>query len=374
MKIVIDARIIYTSTGRYVERLLHHLQAIDHKNEYVVLLLAKDMERWQPQADNFRKVEANFPIYSMSEQTGLRRLLDGLAPDLVHFTMPQQPMLYRGACVTTVHDLTLLDFVNRRQEGAARDLLRNVIKPRVFRWVLAKAVRRSRAVLTPTNYVRDQLIDRYGLSPNRVVTTPEAADELAATPKRPAFVQSGEKFVMYVGNAYPYKNVGLLILAHQMLGRDDMKLVLVGKTDYFYDLLAREAKQKGYKNVVFTGFIPDEELAWLYQHAQLYVFPSLSEGFGLPPLEAMTYGLPVLASDASCIPEVLGGAAAYFNPRKPEELARKLRELLDNAKLRERLSEAGRERLKHFSWRRMAEQTLEMYERAPRLGAARRTQ
>jgi glycosyltransferase involved in cell wall biosynthesis len=363
MKIAIDARIISISTGRYVERLLHHLQKIDHNNEYLVLLLAKDYETWQPSAPNFKKVKADFPIYSIAEQIHLLKLLRRLKPDLVHFTMPNHPVLYWGKHVTTIHDLTLIDYVNKRKEGPLKDIVKNVIKPAIFRGVMWWAATQSTAVITPSKHVREQLIRRFGARGGRVSVTYEAAEPLAAKPEA-ADLGQGDNFIMYCGNAFPYKNLWRLIRAYNLLHRPDLKLVLVGKKEYFYEQLEVRTKARGIEGVVFTGFIPDAQLAYLYKQAKLFVFPSLSEGFGLPPLEAMNYGVPVLAARSSCLPEVMGNGAHYFDPDSTESLVKELEGLLDDDERRTELAQAGSEKVKQYSWERMAELTLSIYERA----------
>jgi glycosyltransferase involved in cell wall biosynthesis len=365
MKIAIDARIIYTSTGRYIERLLHHLQDIDTKNEYLVLLRQADFDRWVPRAANFRKVPADFAPYTVAEQTAFAQLLRRLGPDLVHYAMPNHPITYRGKHITTIHDLTLIDFVNKRREGLLKGIYKHQIKPAVFRGVMWWAATKSNAVITPTKYVREQLIRRFGAPSGRVHVTYEAADPLAAKAE-PIDLGQGDNYIMYVGNAYPFKNLWTLIEAFRGLQRSDLKLVLVGKKDYFYEELERRARQQGVENVIFAGFVPDEHLAYLFEHTKLYVFPSLAEGFGLPPLEAMTYGVPVLSSNATCLPEVYGDGAEYFNPEDVPALSQHIGELLDDNKRRRELAKRGQEQLKHYSWRRMAELTLDIYNQVGR--------
>src|ERR1700688_1439881 len=132
-RIAIDARIIYTSTGRYVERLIEYLQQLDHVNEYLELLRQADYDRWQPKAPNFRKVVADHQPYGFGEQRQSAGQLRALRADLVHFTAPQQPMLYRGRRVTTIHDMTSVDFINRRKENFFRSFYRGRVKPLVLR-------------------------------------------------------------------------------------------------------------------------------------------------------------------------------------------------------------------------------------------------
>jgi len=359
--IAIDARIIYTSTGRYVERLVHHLQDLDTKNTYTVLLNQQDYERWEPRADNFRKALADHKQYTFDEQLGLWQQLNRLKPDLVHFTVPQQPLLYRGRRITTIHDLTLINYVNKRREGALKNFYKQQVKPRVFARLLRNVVKRSEELIAPTDYVREQLITQLHANSEHTTTTYEAAERLAARAKAIPEL-AGERFIVYVGNAFPYKNIQRLIDAASRL--KDTKLVLVGKPDFFYGQLQLHTTRKGYANIHFAGFVSDAELAWIYQHAQLYVFPSLSEGFGLPGLEAMSYGLPVASSSATCLPEVYGEAAEYFDPTDTAAIHATIARLLNDPKRLAELKAAGESQIKKYSWRRMAEQTLALYQRS----------
>ena len=136
-------------------------------------------------------------------------------------------------------------------------------------------------------------------------------------------------------------------------------MVLVGELDYFYQKIKR--RFGGVKGIVFTDFVSDEELAALYQNAAVYVFPSLCEGFGLPPLEAMAYDLPVVCSNSSCLPEILGEAAEYFNPESVDDMAGKIGSVLSDKNLQSRLISSGRERIKKYSWKKMAQETLKTY-------------
>jgi glycosyltransferase involved in cell wall biosynthesis len=367
MKIAIDARILYTSTGRYVERLLHHLQEIDRDNQYVVLLLKKDFDRWQPTAPNFAKAVADFPIYSIREQIQFALLLYRLRADLVHFTMPQQPLLYFGRRVTTVHDLTLIEVNNRRQYGnPLKALYKNDLKPLVFKFILRWVTAFSKFIITPTDYVKNHLENWAHTKEAKIIRTYEAVDALSDIPRKPDFMEETDQFIMFLGNAYPYKNVWRLIEAFHALGRPDLKLVLVGKKEFFYAELERRTADAGITGVVFAGFVADEGTAWLNQHATAFITASLSEGFCLPGLEAMYYGTPVLSSNASCLPEVYGPAADYFNPLDVADITRVVGGLLDNPARQAELRAAGPEWIKRYSWEKMARETLEVYRSAKR--------
>ena len=170
---------------------------------------------------------------------------------------------------------------------------------------------------------------------------------------------------MYVGRHQPHKNLDRLIEAHHKLLKVHPKLILaiVGKKDKTTAILQENVESANYKNVVFTDFVSDAQLRWLYEHTACYVFPSLSEGFGLPGLEAMVHGAPVASSNATSLPEVYGDAAHYFDPLDDNDIAQKISEIIDNKSLRQELFTKGKKQASEFSWRRMAEQTLEVYEK-----------
>jgi glycosyltransferase involved in cell wall biosynthesis len=171
-----------------------------------------------------------------------------------------------------------------------------------------------------------------------------------------------QPYLLYVGNAYPHKNLEGLIKAYAEIEKEikNLSLVLVGKEDYFYNRLKQLAKNFS-SNIIFPGFVPDSELAALYQNATAYVFASFYEGFGLPPLEAMAHGLPVVSSSKTCLPEVLGDAALYFNPDDKEDMKNKIKQIIQDEKLRENLRSRGYLQAKKYSWQECAEKTLGVY-------------
>jgi glycosyltransferase involved in cell wall biosynthesis len=360
-RIVIDGRALsWTGIGRYLEELLRGLADIDTTSDYVVLMRPQDHQRWQPTAANFRVAWIPYKPYSPQEQLQLPRTLRRLAPDLVHFAHPSIPLLYRRRFVTTVHDLTLVDY------GSARPgQLGYGVKQRLFKPVLKAAISGATTIVTPTDYVRGQLVRRYGRPAADIQVIPEAGSVLRATPTKPPHVSS--PYLLYVGGYYAYKNLGRLIEAFGRLADDhaDYQLILAGDPKEFGASLRAVAERSGVAGrVIWTGTVSDAELAWLYQHATLFVFPSLSEGFGLPGLEAMGYGLPVAAAQASCLPEVYGDAAAYFDPASITDMARVVSQLLADPKRLAALKTAGLKRVKQFSWERMAKQTLAVYKDA----------
>lgn len=356
MTIAIDARIINSSTGRYVERLLHYLQAIDTKNTYVVLVRQKDATYWTPKAKNFSMRVAEFDNYSLAEQFGFKRFLNELKPDLVHFCMPQQPIGYKGATVTTFHDLTLLHTYNSDKNWFVFH-----VKQFIGRFIFKHVAQKSDLILAPSEYTRRSLIEFANIPSRKVRLTYEAAESESS--ELQPYELPFKRFIMYVGQQPDYKNIRRLGDAHQKLLEryPDLGLVLVGKKAK--DTQANEAYfgKKDYRNIHFTGFIPDSQRDWLMQHADAYVFPSLMEGFGLPGLEAMAAGAPVVSSNTTCLPEVYGDAAHYFDPTDTEDMARAIDEVISNEQLRAELIARGAKKVKEYSWRRMAEQTHAAY-------------
>ncbi len=173
-------------------------------------------------------------------------------------------------------------------------------------------------------------------------------------------------YLLYVGNAYPHKNLERLLQAFKIVKnqRHDLSLVLVGKIDYFYQRLQELSQELGLVGkIIFAGQVSDQDLKWLYQNSLAYIFPSLLEGFGLPGLEAMAQGLPVISSDRGPLPEIYGSAAVYFNPEDIEEMALVIVKTVSDRALREKLSQLGQEQAKKYSWQRCAQETLEVYKK-----------
>lgn len=358
MHIAIDARIINSSTGRYVERLITHLQSIDTKNTYTILVRKKDETFWKPSAPNFTVKVADFDNYSLAEQTKFKKFLTILAPDLVHFCMPQQPVGYKGKKVTTFHDLTLVKTYN-----SDKNWLVFHAKQAIGKWVFKKVAADNNHIITISDFTTNELIDFTGISEEKITRIYEASDVSAIAPKH--YKLPFKKYILYVGQQSDYKKIKRLGDAHQQLLEEnpDLGLVLVGSKNA--SALKNETYFTGnnYKNIFFTGFVDDAELNWLYSHATAYIFPSLMEGFGLPGLEAMSHGTPVVSSNATCLPEIYGQAAHYFNPFDTNDIAAAIQQVISNDTLRTRLSKQGYKQIKKYSWHKMAQETHAVYEK-----------
>lgn len=356
-----------TGIGRYVENMVSQLLHINSGHQFVLLIRPQDRTKLTFSTKGVEIIETDIPWYTPQEQIALLKILNDVNPDLVHFTNFNIPLNYRKPFVVDVHDLTMLHHKVMRGGLIAPFTYR--LKDVVMRHVLKTAINRSKVVFTPTQYVRSEVAKRYRVSEDKIVITGSAADRMQAKGKVNLKKFGITKpYLLFVGNAYPHKNLERLIRAIEVLGKDESykgQLVIAGKQDDFHRRLEKLSKKlKLDEQVRFTDWVSEAELAGLYEQATLYLFPSLSEGFGIPGLEAMAYDLPVLSSNATCLPEVYGAAAEYFDPLKVEEMAATIKRVLENPKRQQELIKAGRQRLKLYTWEQSAERVLKGYTQA----------
>lgn len=358
-RIVIDARESGTTSGRYVDKLIEYLHKLQPNYEITLLAKAHRLDFLRSIAPTFRVDECNIKEFTFAEQFRFKRQIQQLRPDLVFFPFVHQPIFYRGKVVTMMQDLTAVRFRN-----PSKNWLIFTFKREVYKWVNRIAAHKSAALLTPTKFVQHDVAQFCRVNPSKITVTLESADKITE-PAQAYSPLSGQPFIMYVGRPQPHKNLDRLCDAFAIVKQThpQLKLVLVGKTDALFDQLKQRVAAKQITNVVFTGFVPDAQLRWLYEHALAYVFPSLSEGFGLPGLEAMHYNLPLVSSNATCSPEVYQSAALYFDPLDPADMATKINQVLDNPKQAKQLAQAGAKLVRQYSWQRMAQQTLAIFDR-----------
>lgn len=363
--IVLDVRLIETSTGRYMQRLVegvndNFVATDDYK--YTALVPSQHVDKWQRRLPHIDIVAADQKWYTFSEQWSLYWQLRQLKPDLVHFTMPQQPLLYGGKSITTIHDVTLIRFDNLRP-GQSKFVYWS--RKKIFLGLMHIVIRRSEAVITPTEFVRQDLANYFGKRFTNKIHTTLLAGEIPDVSPEPIDRFSNTPYLFFVGNPFPYKNVWRIVDAFAIIKKKypDLQLLLAGKKNEFYQDIERRIQQKGIKDVHFLGFVTDGEKRWLLQNAQIFITASYSEGFCMPILEAMIEGTAVASSNASCLPEVVGDGGVLFDPSSTEDLIDKITPILDNPDHRQSLIKKGYKHASSFSWQRMIEQTLKIYER-----------
>ena len=330
---------------------------MDKENEYVVFFLEKDIHQLRLN-HNFKAVIADFVWYSFREQIKFPAILYKQKLDIVHFPHFNVPILYRGEYVLTIHDLTHLDF--KMSRASVHNRLYYEIKHQTYKKVFSESLKKSEKIITVSNFVKEQIINRYNIVPAKIAVTYEAVDSIFSSSVKMEKPIIKSPYIFYVGNAHPHKNVEGLIKAFRKLKLEykNLQLVFSGKEDFFWERVKKEFSDK---DIIYKGFVTDKELRNLYENAKAFVFPSFSEGFGIPLLEAFALGCPVISSNKTALPEIGGNAALYFDPYDVNDIANKILHVLNNVSLRKSLIEKGKKRIKLFSWKKMAEETLEVY-------------
>lgn len=374
MRIGIDARFFggeqSKGLGRYTQKLLQYLLAYDTKNQYVIFAPPEMVEQWPYQHEHVTIVPAPYPWYSITEQLFMPLKLKRYQLDVVHFPHFNVPLFYNGPFVVTIHDLIISRFPTERATTLGPIMYK--VKQLAYDRVIRHAAFGAKHIVTVSEYSKRDLMDYFRLPAEQISVTYEAVDALGPAPDEDRVAATLKRYhirqpyLLYVGNAYPHKNLEILIPMMQELKRQGskLKIVFVGRSDYFYDRLQQAAWAKDVDDVMqFVGFIPDKDLPSLYRGAFTYLFPSRYEGFGLPPLEAMLYGTPVISARTSCLPEVLQDAALYFESDDVSGIIKRIQELEQNPKLRTDLIARGYQQVERYSWELMAQQTLAVYEK-----------
>ncbi len=371
MRIGIDARFFGPESkglGRYTQKLIEHLETIDTYNDYVIFLRRDNFDAYTPRNPHFTKVVADYAWYSFGEQLRFPLTLYKYRCHLMHFPHFNVPLLYRKKFVVTIHDLILLRHPTRKASTRSAPLY--WMKFIAYRIVIRSAIARAARVIAVSRFTRDDVCAMYPSAKTKIDIAYEAAEVLHAS------LQPGDDdmlkrhsitkpYALYVGNAYPHKNLVTLVEAFAMHHRGGgalRQLVLVGKDDYFYAQLRKYLADNVISNVVILHTVEDTLLWKLYAHATMFVFPSLYEGFGLPPLEAQLLKVPVVSHDHPCMREVLSDEGALFcDARSATVFARTMNTMATQPALRTRLIVAGFHNAQRFSWKRMARTVYEIY-------------
>lgn len=307
-------------------------------------------------SDRDRRDNVAFPLF-----------LRSLKPDLVHIPLNSVPVFLPKPFVVTIHDMSSVVMGYRGQPHSRLHLLR-------FRLGLVRASR----VIAVSESTRQDVVQLMNIPDDRVrriynAIDPDyyaagSAEERRQTMER---YQIGHPYLLYAGSVKPQKNVARIVEAFSVVRRDlaghprfkDLRLVIIGDEISKYPRIRQAVVQSRVREYVrFLGFVPSDALRSFYQGAEAFVFPSLYEGFGLPPLEAMAAGTPVITSNVSSLPEVVGDAASFVKPENVFDIARGVKEVLLEEDLRQRMVSRGLEQVRQFSWTQTARQVLETYQ------------
>lgn len=365
MRVAIDVRKLHDfGIGTYVRNLVRQLARIDHETDYVLLCRGSDAGLAASLGENFRAVPQRAPNYSIREQLAVPLSLRRAGATLFHAPHYVLPPLSPCRAVVTIHDCIHLRFPQ--------------YLPNRLAWVYARAqlgfaARRARRVLTVSQASKQDIVRFFDVPEAKVTVIPNAIDErFRQAPADGDLVrvreryQLPERFVLYAGNVKPHKNLVRLVDAFAAVRRrgfDDLGLLLSGSEVSQHATLRRAVNRcKLHKHVRFLGYQTTETLAALYRLAAVFVFPSLYEGFGLSPLEAIASGTPVVASNVSSLPEVLGDAAVLVDPLDAAAIADGITRVLEDAGLRADLRRKGLARAGRFSWEQSVRQVRRIYD------------
>ena len=350
MRIGIDARKLHDfGIGTYIRNLLRHLARLDTQTEVVVLCRPEDRPGVTALGENFRAVAATSGNYSLAEQVAIPFALRREGVTLFHAPHYVLPPLVHCRSVVTIHDCIHLMFPEYLPNRAALAYARTSIR---------LAARRATRVLTVSESSKRDILRFVDTPPEKIDVIYNAYDERFGIAPREEDVervreryQLHDPFVLYAGNVKPHKR-----------GPDHLKLVLIGDEISKYAALRRAVhRYQLHKYVRFVGYLPEDTLAVMYRLAGVFVFPSLYEGFGLPPLEAMASGTPVVTSNVSSLPEVAGAAAVLVDPYSPESIADGIHRVLSDGTLRAALRERGPRRAQQFSWAQSVGRIRDIY-------------
>ncbi len=365
MRIGIDARMLGESgIGRYIQRLICELEKSAGDDEFFIFMHSRSWDAYEPVSPRFHKIRAPYRWYSLAEQIMFPLRIARYRLDCMHFTHFNVPLFAPVRFLVTIHDIILLKHpLSATTAASTRTPLIHWVKYRAYRAVLASAVRRAHRVIAVSQTVADDIVRTLNVSSEKIVAIHEGADALAPSgAETPVSVPS--PYVLAVGNAYPHKNLEALLAAFERMrsrGEKDVALVFCGQEDFFQRRFAAAIAASGLANVIHLGRVSDGQLAWLYRNALCVACPSLEEGFGLPGLEAMRHGAPLVASDIPVFREIYGPAALYFDPRDPNAILETLDRIRTDQGLREQLIRAGESRISLYSWNAMAQRTQAIY-------------
>lgn len=370
MRIGIDMRMAGTGEGigRYAEELVVHIAELDKLNKYFLLVNkitnSKFLISKQIPNPNFQFVKVHSSYYSWFEQSYFIWELLKLKLDLVHFASFNVPIFYPGKFVVTIHDIIHHLFPGRKKFRWFHRL--------AYRLTINAAAQKAAKIITVSQGTKNDIVKTLGLNPNRIAVIPEGADHRFFRRISPMRIEETKAkygifkpYLLFVGVWRQYKNLPRLSAAFDIIREThkiDCQLVLAGKIDPSYPEIEQAVfRAKHSRDIKAVGFVPDGDLRALYQGASAFVLPSLVEGFGLIGIEAQAAGAPVAASDIPVLREVLGGGAAYFDPRSAADMAEKINMVLRDDELNRLLRERGIENVRKYGWEETAKKTLEIY-------------
>ena len=371
MKIAINAlgpSKVKAGIGNYLANLISELSIIDKENRYIIFASSNNILFYRNENKNFKIVDIGFwannkLLRILWEQLILPLHVVDYKADILFSPGFVCPLVKTSKNVTVIHDMTFF----------SHPYVHTFFKRIYFPFMIKQAVKKSEKIIAVSNNTRKEIIKYTHIAEEKIAVTLLAANKFPvaeiADEKKLLKEKYGidSDYLLFVGMIEPRKNIRLIIDSFNKIEDDNLKLVIVGQKGWMTEeLFERIGADNLEKRVIFTGFVPDEELSVFYKNARTFLYPSLYEGFGIPVLEAMSEGCPVITSNISSLPEVAGDAAILIDPENSKELSDAINKISNDSKYREELTEKGFDNAKKFSWEKTAKQTLSIFEEVGR--------
>lgn len=368
----IDARMYssdFTGIGRYTQELVKFLGKMRPQWKFSLFLSEKAFSECTFSERNIQKILSPEAHYSFQEQTSFLKKIAAEQFDLFHFPHFNAPIFFRGKSVVTIHDLTISLYPGKKKTSWFHKI--------AYKTVLSRIIKKSKRIIAVSHNTKKDVQRMFHVPEEKIKVIWNGLgneflrshqEEKSLHKLREVFFKKhniSKPYFLYTGVHREHKNVLGMIRAFEKFleTNPDAELVITGKEDPYYPEVRGEIVQKNLQNSVkLVGLVSEEELKMLMYFAKVFVFPSFYEGFGLPPLEAMAMEIPVIASNCSAIPEVCGNAAEYFDPHNITEMSECMIRAFHDETLRKNLVEHGNIRIQLFSWKKMAEETVKVYE------------
>jgi glycosyltransferase involved in cell wall biosynthesis len=370
MKIGIDARMYgpktATGLGAYIQELIKHIKLLDDHNQYVIFMNNPEYENFKETA-NVKKVLVDCPWYSFAEQVKLPFIFWKHKLDVLHVPHFNVPILYPRKMIVTIHDITPVFFPGPKVK-------KSFFRKMAYSLVLKTALKRSKKIITISNHTKKLLVENLGAKEDKIEVVYLGLNTLFESKSHQPLSENlknklgiSKNYLLYVGVWRDHKNLPTLILAYNQLrqaGNYEGQLVLAGKPDDRYPEIMQTIKQSAFvEDIILPGFIDEQDLGYLYAGADIFILPSFHEGFGLVVLEAAACQTPVVASSSTSVPEIMGIAGCYFNPKEPEDLSKVLALVLSDQVKYQEMQNIGLKLTEKYNWRECVTHTIKIYEK-----------
>lgn len=371
MRIGIEAQRLFRKKKHGMDivalELIRHLQQIDKRNQYFIFVKPDEDDRVIHETANFHIIHISGGPYPYWEQVLLPREIRKYDLDLLHCTSNTAPLNINAPLVVTLHDIIFLEQLNFTK-GTAYQIIGNLYR----RWNVPRMVEKAKKIITVSAYEKGNIDGFFGFTDNKVVAIhngvsgsfQRVSDPVVLTGLKKKY-NLPDRYIFYLGNTDPRKNLEGVLKAMSILGKENKLDFRLQMLDIDLNFLRKSAYRIGAPGILdhigVCGYVPEADLPAIYSMAELFLFPSLREGFGIPVLEAMQTHVPVITSNISSMPEVAGDAAIFVDPHDPTEIAKAILLVMSDSVLRKDLVARGIERSAKFSWHTMAERYLQLY-------------